>query len=211
MNELEKIIEEKASSLIVKETETEHLGCVGQAINEVEEKIVQKAVLKVNDEKIIEKHAKRLAEISDEALEAETEKQELIVKDKKARNKAEKQEIRNRLIALNTEAIKLKREKKQTLKEQKADHKKRNKDALWEIYKDKLTKMKYTYVPNRFILKMLLFFDGVVSFFNGLGAVSTAIMKALKWILAIVIVVGVLLIVPVTRQWIFELLGFIPK
>ena len=157
MNELEKIIEEKASSLIVKETETEFLDCVGQAINEVEEKIVQKAVLKVNDEQIIEKHAKRLAEISDEALEAETEKQELIVKDKKAQNKAEKQEIRNRLIALKTEAIKLKREKKQTLKEQKADHKKRNKDALWEIYKDKLTKMKYTYVPNRFILKMLLF------------------------------------------------------
>lgn len=184
-------------------------GTVGEAVNTVEGKIVEGATKKVNNEKFISKHSKNIAKVSDRAIRVATDEQKLRVERKNAENKVNRQEIKNRLIELKTEALKLKREQKQLLKEQKAEHKKRDKDAQWELYKDKLTKMKYTYVPNKFTLKMLLFFDSIVSFFNGVGAVSTAIMKALKWILLLVAVLLVLLIIPATRQWIFELLGFI--
>lgn len=101
----------------------------------------------------------------------------------------------------------MKREQKQQNREQKAEHKARNKAAKWEQYKDKLTKMNYTYVPNAFILAMLLFFDGLKSFIDGLGTLSTAIVKALKWVLLIGAILIVLFSIPVTREWIINLLN----
>lgn len=222
MSELDLEIEKKAKEMLSskEEAKTSNLVEINQeplnpikyfdevsnAITQVEGRIVEKAVDKVNDEKIIEKHSKKLAEISDKAIEAETEKQELIVESKKADNKVQRQEIKNRLIELKTESIRLKQEQKQVLKEQKLDHKKRDKDAKWEMYKGKLQKMKYDYVPNVFVLKMLLFFDGLKSFFDGLGAVSTAIVKALKWVIIIALISFALLVVPVTREWVFNVL-----
>lgn len=75
------------------------------------------------------------------------------------------------------------------------------------MYKDKLEKMKYTYVPNVFVLSMLLFFDGIRSFFDGLGTVSTSIVKAMKWVLLFGAICIVLFSIPVTREWIVNLLG----
>jgi hypothetical protein len=209
MDDFEKEFNEKVNALVETQTQTPvaYSDNVIKAIGTVESRIVEKAVDKVNDEKIIEEHSKKLAEISDKALEVETEKQELVVESRRADNRVKKQEIKNRLLQLKTEKIRLKREQKQVLKEQKAEHKKRNKEALWELYKDKLTKMKYTYVPNKFVLKMLLFFDGVKSFFDGLGSVSTAIMKAFKWFIIIGILVGVLFAIPVTREWLTGILS----
>ena len=69
------------------------------------------------------------------------------------------------------------------------------------------SKMKYSYVPNAFILSMLLFFDGVKSFFDGLGTVSTAIVKALKWVILVGLILVVLFSIPITREWIINLLS----
>lgn len=179
---------------------------VGGAIDEVKQKILKRAAGKVQDERLIEKHSTTLAEISDRALEVEAEKQRLIVEQVNADNKVVAQEIKNRLIVLKSEAKRLKAEQKQLDKAQKAAHKKMNKDALWEVYGEKLTKMKYTYVPNAFTLCMLLFFDGVVGFFNGVGAISTAIVKALKWVLFLGIAFGVLMAIPATREWLLALM-----
>lgn len=182
---------------------------VGVAVGNVKGKIVDGALEIVDEKKSIEKHAGELAKIANDAIKADIEKEKNKVQRTHAENKAEKQEIKNKLIELKTEAIRLKREKKQILKEQKADHKRRNKNALWEIYKAKLEKIGYGYVPNIFILKMLLFIDGVVSFFEGVGKISTAIMKAIKWLIIIATIIGVLMVVPTTRQWILNILGFI--
>lgn len=181
---------------------------VGGAIDEVKQKILQRAAGKVQDERLIEKHSTALAEISDRALEVEAEKQRLYVEQVNADNKVVAQEIRNRLIVLKAEAKRLKAEQQQLDKEQKAAHKKRDKDALWELYGEKLKKMQYTYVPNPLTLCMLLFFDGVVSFFNGLGAISTAIVKALKWVLLLGAAFCGLMAVPATREWLLALMQF---
>lgn len=181
---------------------------VGGAIDEVKQKILKRAAGKVQDERLIEKHSTTLAEISDRALEVEAEKQRLIVEQVNADNKVVAQEIKNRLIVLRSEAKRLKAEQKQLDKAQKAAHKKMNKDALWEVYGEKLAKMKYAYVPNPFVLCMLLFFDGVVGFFNGVGAISTSIVKALKWVLLSGIAFGVLMAIPATREWLLALMQF---
>ena len=207
-----KEIERQANEIVEKktqETQIQETGVgVGGAVGNVKGKIVDEAMNKVDNNKSVKKHADELAKVANDAIRADIDKENLKVQRTRAENKAEKQRIKNELIALKTEAKRLKREKKQILREQRADHKKRNKDALWEIYKDKLTKMGYSYVPNRFVLGMLLFFDGVVGFFNGVGATSTAIMKALKWILIAGVAFGVLMIFPTTKEWLLGLLGF---
>ena len=207
-----KEIERQANEIVEKktqETQIQETGVgVGGAVGNVKGKIVDEAMNKVDNNKSVKKHADELAKVANDAIRADIDKENLKVQRTRAENKAEKQRIKNELIALKTEAKRLKREKKQILREQRADHKKRNKDALWEIYKDKLTKMGYSYVPNRFVLGMLLFFDGVVGFFNGVGATSTAIMKALKWILIAGVIFGVLMIFPTTKEWLLGLLGF---
>ena len=211
--DVRKEIERQANEIVEKktqETQIQETGVgVGGAVGNVKGKIVDEAINKVDNNKSVKKHADELAKVANDAIRADIDKENLKVQRTRAENKAERQRINNELIALKTEAKRLKREKKQILREQRADHKKRNKDALWEIYKDKLTKMGYSYVPNRFVLGMLLFFDGVVGFFNGVGATSTAIMKALKWILIAGVIFGVLMIFPTTKEWLLGLLGFL--
>ncbi len=206
IEETEALPAERTETQIAEQTEAP-VGGFQQVVRGVEQEILGKATEKINDEKIIDKHAESLKNIADKALEVEAEQASLTVQEQEADNKVRKQEIRNKLIVLKAEAERLKREQKQLDKEQKADHKARNKAAKWEIYKDKLEKMHYTYVPCAFVLAMLLFFDGIRSFFDGLGTVSTAIVKAFKWVLLIGAILIVLFAIPVTREWLTNLLS----
>jgi hypothetical protein len=208
-NEIAEKLKNQSLSCVDKKNEiTLTSGDVCNAIKDVKEKIIQKATDKIQDEKIIEKHSENIAKISDRALEVEAEKQRLVVEEVNANNKVVAQEIKNRLIVLKAEAKRLKQEQKQLDKDQKSDHKRRNNEAKWEIYGDKLKRMKYTYVPNTFVLYMLLFFDGIVGFFNGVGEISTSILKAFKWVLIIGGIIAVLMFVPITREWLLEMLKF---
>lgn len=172
-----------------------------------QQEVLRRAQDKINSEKILEKHANKIAQITDRAMEVDAERAAINVQQQDAVNKVDKQKIKNSLIVLKAEAKRLRREEKQKSREQKAEHKARNKAAKWELYKDKLQRMKYDYVPNPFILSMLLFFDGLKSFFDGLGTLSTAIVKALKWVLLIGAILIVLFSIPVTREWIINLLN----
>ena len=191
---------------IVERTTSTAMGNFGSVVGGVQQDILNKAKEKISSEKLTDKHAENLAKIADKALVVDAEKASLRVEEQEADNKVRKQEIRNRLIVLKAEAIRLQKEQEQLNKEQKADHKKRNKDAKWELYKDKLTKMKYSYVPCGFVLAMLLFFDGVRSFFDGINTVSTAIVKALKWVVIFGVLSAVIYSVPILREWATKIL-----
>lgn len=192
---------------IVPQEQTQSNLAVGGLMDALGEQMKAQAQQKIADGKVVDKHADTLAKLVDKKMSVEAESTSLQIEDKAADNKVHKQEIKNRLIVLNAEAKRLAREQKQLDKEQKADHKARNKKAKWELYKDKLIKMRYTYVPCGFILALLLFFDGVCSFFEGIGAVSTAMMKAVKWILIITIIIIILMSIPVTRVWLIGILS----
>lgn len=180
-------------------------GNFSAVVGGVQQDILERAKEKISDEKIVDKHAENLKKVADKALEVDAERASLTVQEQEADNKVRKQEIKNKLIVLKAEAKRLEKEQEQLNREQKADHKRRNKEAKWELYKDKLEKMHYTYVPCAFVLAMLLFFDGVRSFFDGLGTVSTAIVKALKWVLLIGAILIVLFSIPITRDWLINL------
>lgn len=212
----QKTAEKEKNALPAAQTETGALteqpvfpqsGGFGAVVGSVQENILAKAQEKIADEKIVDKHAENLKKVADRALEVDAERANLTVQEQDADNKVRKQEIRNRLIVLKAEAERLEKEQRQLNKEQKADHMARNKAAKWELYKDKLERMNYTYVPCAFVLGMLLLFDGIRSFFDGLGTVSTAIVKALKWVLFIGAILIVLFAIPVTREWLTNLLS----
>lgn len=183
------------------------VGNFSSVVEGVGQDILGEARKKITDPKVINKHAEQLKDIADKSLDVQAETASLVVQQQDADNKVKKQEIKNRLIVLKAEAGRLEKEQKQLDKEQKAEHKAKNKQAKWELYKDKLSKMGYTYVPNVVILAMLLFFDGVKSFFDGLGTVSTAIVKACKWLFLIGAILIVLFSIPITREWIINLLS----
>lgn len=199
-------VQDENSALIEKPVE-HNLLSVNSVVDDVQQRVLGLVKDKINSEKTLDKHAENIAKITDKAMEVDAERVSLTVAQQDADNKITKQEIKNKLIVLKAEAIRLEKEQKQLNKEQKADHKRRNKEAKWELYKGKLEKMHYSYVPNAVILAMLLFFDGVKSFFDGLGTVSTAIVKCFKWVLLIGAILVVLLAIPVTREWLLNLLG----
>lgn len=182
-------------------------GNFGTVVGSVSQNILARAQEKISDDKIVDRHAESLKRVADEALKVQAEQASLSVQEQEADNAVRKQEIKNKLIVLKAEAKRLKKEQKQLSAEQKADHKARNKAAKWEMYKDKLERMHYSYVPCGFVLAMLLFFDGIRGFFDGLGAVSTAMVKALKWVLLIGAILIVLFAIPVTRDWLTNLLS----
>lgn len=202
--------EEKAVAVVEEKAITASAGAsisASDVVGGTKQEVLRRAQEKINSEKILEKHASKIAKLTDKAMAVDAERAALNVQQQDADNKAEKQEIKNRLIVLKAEAARLKKEQKQLDREQRADHKARNKAAKWEMYKDKLEKMGYSYVPNIIILSMLLLFDAIKSFFDGVGAVSTAAVKALKWVLLIGAILVVLFAIPVTREWIIKLLS----
>lgn len=193
---------------IAERTEATMAGAsFGTVVGSVQTDILNKAKEKISDEKIVDKHAENLKNIADKALGVEAETASLVVEEQEANNRVHKQEIRNKLIVLKAEAKRLKKEQEQLNREQKADHKARNKEAKWGLYKSKLTKMHYTYVPCAFVLAMLLFFDGVSSFFEGLATINKSIVKAFWIVFVVGAILIVLLIIPVTRYWLTNLLS----
>lgn len=202
--------EEKAVAVVEEKAMTASAGAnisASDVVGGTQQEVLRRAQEKINSEKILERHASKIAKITDKAMEVDAERAALNVQQQDADNKVEKQEIKNRLIVLKAEAARLKKEQQQLSREQRADHKARNKAAKWDLYKGKLGKMGYDYVPNVIVLSMLLFFDSIKSFFDGVGAVSTAAVKALKWVLLIGAILIVLFSVPVTRNWLINLLN----
>lgn len=145
---------------------------------------------------------KKLAE---EERKIEEEKASLEVQQRKAKNKVRKQEIENDLIVLRATATRLKREQRQLIKEQKINHKVRSKNARWQLHKDSLTQMKYTYVPNLIVLYVLLFINGVTGFFKGLRTVNPTLLKVIRWVAVIGIILAILFSIPSTNQWLRNL------
>lgn len=178
-------------------------------ISNTKDKILVEAEKKINQEKIIDKHSTKLSKVADNLMKVETEKAAIEVQKKDASNKAEKQEIKNRLIVLKNEANRLRKAEKHKNKLQKIEIAQEKKAKRWEMLESTLKPLGYDYVPNTVALHILLALVGLKAFFNGVGKVGTAILKCFKWVLALGLVIAIVLIIPVTRTWILELLGFL--
>lgn len=181
------------------------------ALEDTKKNIVEKALPIINDERIVKKHAKKLAENADEGIKVELETQELEIKKKHATNRVTRKEISNKLYILRQEAKRIKKEQAHLNAQQKEEHRMKNEELYWRNHGDTLTEYKMRKGSNRLFCDILLWLDGIKGFLTGLGKVSTALIGALKWILIISAVLIVMLIIPVTREWLLDLLGFINK
>lgn len=181
---------------------------VDNALQGSVEKIVTEAQKKVGDQKIIDKNAKALADVAQERLTNEIERQRVENKRNEATNKVDKKEIANELYKIKQESKRLKKEQKHLSAMQAQEHKSARAEAYWSEHKDTLVQYGMKQGSSRLACNILLWLDGVKSFFTGLSKVSDAIVKALKWVLIVGGVFAVLMIVPVTRNWLLDLLGY---
>ena len=92
---------------------------------------------------------------------------------------------------------------------QKAKHRAEVEKFFWEAHKETLLQYGMHEGSPRYAFEILLWLDGVKGFFNGLSKVSTALIKALRWVLIFGGIFAILMVIPITRNWVLTLLGFI--
>lgn len=207
--EIEKLITERQIANI-SNTRNEIANVnTSKVLGNVKEDILQGAKEKLDNQKTKDKHSKKLAEVADTAIEAEIEIERLKVSKQQAQNKADKKKIENDLYVLRQEHIRNKKEQQALNKEQRLEHRKQTKEKKWETYGKSLEQLGYDYVPNAVVLAIIMFLVGTKAFFNGISKTGDAMVKALKWIFIVIAILATILIIPVTREWIFSLLGFI--
>ena len=125
-----------------------------------------------------------------------------------SKNKVERENIANALYKAKQDGIRLRKEAKHESKMQKARHKSEKKKAYWVAHEGVLKEYGMREGSNIIACEILLFLDGVKCFFNGLSKVSTAIIKAFKFVLIFGGIFALLMVIPATRDWILSLLGF---
>lgn len=206
-NNKEKALASKENNSELQTTDNYVVG----ALNDTKKSIVDQAIPLINDDKVIKKHAKKLSENADKGIAVELKSQELEIKKKDASNKITKKEIANKLYILKQEGKRIKKQQKHLKKQQKEEFKRENNETYWNNHCDTLTEYKMHKGSNRIFCTILLLLDGLKGFFNGLNKVSNALVKALKWILIIGGIITVLMSIPVTRNWLLGILGFIAK
>lgn len=178
-------------------------------LGNVKEDILQGAKDKLDNQKTKDKHSKKLAEVADTAIEAEIEIERLKVRKMQAQNKADERAIANELYVLKQEHKRNKKEQKSLNESQRLECQKIAKEKKWETYGKSLESLGYDYVPNPIILAIIMFLVGAKAFFNGISKTGDSMVKALKWIILIVAILAIVFIVPVTREWLLSILGYI--
>lgn len=213
MNEIERKMQEDKmlANTIQNDGELANVAPVSIALENTAATIVEKAQEKINSERLVDKHAKALAKNADERIANEIERQNVINERTKATNTTERKAIANELYRIKQEGIRLKKEQIHLSKMQKAQQKAEKSHAYWEAHKNTLEQYKMHEGSNKFACDILLWLDGVKCFFNGLSKVSDALIKALKYVLIFGGAFAVLMAIPVTREWLLGLLGFIKK
>ena len=202
---------ESAKQDVVEQVEQKEAGVslAAPAVMEAAKASMDEASNLVNDKKKVKKRAKDLADIADDMIENQLDTERLKNEKAASKNKVERAQIANALYEAQQEGVRLRKEAKHQSEMQKARHDAEKKKAYWETHKAVLEQYGMHEGSNVISCEILLFLDGVKAFFLGLAKVSDALVKALKWILIIALVIGGVMIVPVTRKWILTLLGFI--
>lgn len=182
---------------------------VSVALENTAATIVEKAQERINSERLVDKHAKALAKNADDRIANEIERQNVINEKQKANNKAEKKAIETELYKIKQEKKRLKKEQEHLTDMQEQQQKTEKIHNFWETHKATLEQYKMHEGSNRLACKILLWLDGIKCFFNGLSKLSDALMKALKYVFIFGGILAILMIVPVTRNWLLNLLGFV--
>lgn len=183
---------------------------VAAALNETALDIVARARERIRGGKAsIERHARSLERNANDRISNEIERQSVENARKKAGNEIDRKALANELYRIKEESRRLREEQRHLTQMQRQEQRLAKRKAYWEAHKETLEQYGMHEGSSRIACEILLWLDGVKGFFVGLSKVSDAIVKALKWILIVGLITGVLMAIPATREWILTLLGFI--
>lgn len=181
---------------------------IGSIIEQNAYSIASEAAARVNNPKKVDKHADELADAIDMQILNAIEAKKVQEKIKAARHLIDKKKLKNELYQIEQEGKRLRREEKHLNELQKARHKQEDYDTFWSTYESTLTNYDMKKGSSRVFCRIILALDGIKGFFNGIGKVSTAIVKALKFLLIGGTIFGILYAIPITRSWIQAIFGF---
>lgn len=159
--------------------------------DEVTDKIKGEVNKALKDDKFVAKKSRKLAKVGNRLVEEEINAQDNVASHKRAQNKVNKQLIENNLYVA-------KQEKKRAVKEQrhlnycqKEKHRQELADYRWQEYGEMLKQYGFNKTPASWIFNTIVFLDGLARFFTGLDKANNKLIKALKFVIIGVIIVGI--------------------
>ena len=169
--------------------------------------IASEAATQISKPEKVKHHADSLAKTVDAQIANAIEAKNVQNQIKAAQNLIDKKELKNRLYQVEQEGKRIRKEEQHKNELQKARHKQEDYEQFWATYENTLSAYEMKKGSNRFFCRIILALDGIKGFFNGIGKVSTAIIKALKFIFIGGAIFGILYAIPTTRAWLQALLG----
>ena len=203
----EMIEEEKAIAIAENKTVAVHTeNSIALDTSEANEKIKQQVTEALTEQANIDKNAKRLKGIGQKLIDNSIGEQENIALFGRAKNKADKQAINNRTYVLKQEKKRLIKEQKFLNKQQIDEHKAELKTKRWDMFSKTLSKYGFSEMPNLFIAFIILALDAIKASFEAISQINDKLAKMLKYVFIIIGIALVLMAIPSTRDWLFNLL-----
>lgn len=161
----------------------------------VDDEVTQKIQREVNnalkDDKFVNKKSRKLAKVGDKLVEEEIKLRDNTARAKKAKNRVDRQIIKNNLYVAKQEKKRAVKEQKHLNRCQKETHKQEVAEYRWKEYGDMLQKYNYEKTPSDIVFKVIVFFDGSARLWDSLNRANNKFIKAMKF----VIIAGILVLV----------------
>jgi len=158
----------------------------------VDDEVTQKIQSEVNnalkDDKFVNKKSRKLAKVGDKLVEEEIKARDNTARAKRAKNRVDKQIIKNNLYVAKQEKKRAVKEQRHLNRCQKEAHRQEVAEYRWKEYGDMLQKYNYEKTPSDIVFKVIVFFDGSARLWDSLNKANNKFVKAMKF----VIIAGVL-------------------
>ena len=174
--------------------------------SDAHEKIKQQVTYALSEQTNIDKNAKRLKKVGQGLIENSIGEQENIAFFGRAKNKADRQAIRNRTYVLKQEKKRLIKEQKFLNKQQIDTHKAELKTKRWDMFCKTLSKYGFSEMPHLIIAFIILALDAIKASFEAISQINDKLAKMLKYVVILIGIALVLITIPSTREWLFALL-----
>lgn len=151
--------------------------------DEVTQKIQSEVNNALKDDKFVNKKSRKLAKVGDKLVEEEIKARDNTARAKRAKNRVDKQIIKNNLYVAKQEKKRAVKEQKHLNQCQRETHKQEIAEYRWKEYGDMLQTYGYKKTPSSVIFKTLVVIDGIARFLDGLNKVNNKFVKAMKFVI----------------------------
>lgn len=141
------------------------------------------AVDELGKSKIKDRASKKWTKVKKRRIDNVIEQEDVVSELEKATNKADRQEIANRLYVLKQEKKRSQKEQQHLNRTQREKQRQEIADFRWEEYEETLAKYGYNKTPSNVVFRTIIFIDGIVCFLEGLNKASNKLVKVMKWVI----------------------------